>query len=428
MAAIAERAQLDPNRLPRAATYVRGGAVSDLTLEPGLVTARVAGRDDQQYDVRIRVRTFGEREWEQVLEALSEQAAHAAALLAGQLSAEVAERLGQAGLSLLPRPGEIGPRCTCPDEADPCKHAAAVCLLVAGALDDDPSVVLLLRGRGTAEVLAGIRSRRRLSADRPVPGPGPGSAPAPGSCSSSSEPGRPAPGGGPGSEPAPTARPSADPAPAPADPGLDAREILSNRDRPPIPPPPQPPRRPGRPAAWPFDPPGHLAGLRSELVALAADAAQRAWELAVGASPDAGLALDADADLARRAERVLGTPAFARLAVTSGVAERELARWALAWRHGRATGFSTLRGRWNPASDGEADVGHLIAPGRAALRDATGAQPVARGDRVTSGDRQLRLGQDYRWYPYRRLRGHWEPAGTPSADPAFAVARAWPVP
>ena len=38
----------------------------------------------------------------------------------------------------------------------------------------------------------------------------------------------------------------------------------------------------------------------------------------MGLSADAGLTLDHDADLARRAARALGTPAFAVLAVRSG--------------------------------------------------------------------------------------------------------------
>ena len=37
--------------------------------------------------------------------------------------------------------------CTCPDWATPCKHAAAVCYLMAEAFDDDPFLLLAFRGR-----------------------------------------------------------------------------------------------------------------------------------------------------------------------------------------------------------------------------------------------------------------------------------------
>jgi hypothetical protein len=101
----------------------------------------------------------------------------------------------------------------------------------------------------------------------------------------------------------------------------------------PIPAVPLPPRRPGAPAALPVDPPPWRSGLREDLVELAADAASPAWEMAVGLSADAGLSLDPDADLARRAARALGTPAFAALAARSGVGPRDLAGH---WPGGRA--------------------------------------------------------------------------------------------
>ena len=86
-----------------------------------------------------------------------------------------------------------------------------------------------------------------------------------------------------------------------------------------IPAPPLPPARPGQPAALPVDPPAWRAGLGGDLLELAADAAARAWEMAVGLSADAGLGLSADADLARRAARALGTPAFGPIAARSGI-------------------------------------------------------------------------------------------------------------
>src|SRR5919204_517435 len=89
--------------------------------------------------------------------------------------------------------------------------------------------------------------------------------------------------------------------PAPGDDGLEAyRGPLA-----PPPAPPLPPQRPGQPAVLPVDPPPG-AGLRSEdLMALAADAAARAFQLATGTG-DGGLSLDLEADLARRAAGLLG--------------------------------------------------------------------------------------------------------------------------
>jgi uncharacterized Zn finger protein len=407
LSAVEGRAQLDPNRLPRAKRYARSGAVADLRIGPGEVRATVAGRDNRPYEVRIRVRQFTDNEWRNVLEAIARQVVHAAALLEGDLPTDIGAAVEGTGLSLLPGPVEIGPRCTCPDDADPCKHSAAVCYLVADALDADPFVALLLRGRTREEVLAGLRARRRDEAERAgrlAPDDSHGEA------HPSTPPGPPEPEAAPGDAP---------------DPGLDARQVLAATAWGPIPNPPAPPRRPGRPVAWPVDPPAELAALRTDLIALATDAVHRAWELAVGAAPGAWLGVDADADLARRADRALGTPGFATLASRSGVTERELARWALAWRHGGPTGIEVLRRRWDPTTESEAGATHLLVAARSALGGpAAGAR--IRGDRVTAAGHQLRLGRDYRWYPYHRISGHWEPAGPAATQPDAAVALTWP--
>ena len=141
----------------------------------------------------------------------------------------------------------------------------------------------------------------------------------------------------------------------------------------------------------------------------------------MGLSADAGLSLGADADLARRAARALGTPAFGSLAARSGVGERDLARQALAWRQGGPAGLESLEAEWDPAAD-DPEAARLLPAARAALRAKTGAaRAVSQGNRVTAGRLQLRLGRDLRWYPYARSGDDWEPSGTPAADPARAL-------
>jgi hypothetical protein len=169
-----------------------------------------------------------------------------------------------------------------------------------------------------------------------------------------------------------------------------------------------------------MDPPAWRAGLRDDLLALAADAARRAWELAVGLTPDAGLSLDQDDDLARRADQAFGTPAFAALAAHSGISGQELARQALAWRYGAASGLEVLRDEWDPGTE-SAGAAELMKAARTALRDAAGAPARATGNRVTAGRLQLRLGRDLLWYPYARSADAWEPAGPPQPEPARAT-------
>jgi uncharacterized Zn finger protein len=398
--ALEQRARLDPDRLPRGRDYARSGTVGELTLAPGEARARVQGRKTEPYQVRIRVRRFTDHEWDRVLAAISARLGHAAALLDGELPPEIADDAAAAGLDLLPGGGELGPRCSCPDEADPCKHSAAACYLITDVLDADPFALFMLRGRTRDQVLGGIRARRRGVAS--------GRADMPGTAGDDAGAGTRAAGNG-SSQPA-------------GDEGVDARTAFgAAQPEGPVPAVPLPPRRPGAPAALPMDPPPWRSGLREDLVELAADAASRAWELAVGLSADAGLNLDPDTDLARRAARTLGTPAFAALAARCGVGERELVRQALAWRQGGTAGLESLRTEWDPAAD-DPDATRLLAAARAALRAKTGAARAAiQGNRVTADRLQLRLGRDLRWYPYARSDDEWEPSGAPEADPARAL-------
>jgi uncharacterized Zn finger protein len=374
--ALEQRARLDPNRLPRGRSYARGGTVGELSIVPGEVRAAVQGRRVRPYQVRVRVRVLEAGEWDRVLDAIAAQLGHAAALLDGELLPEVADDVRSAGTDLLPGPGELQPRCSCPDWADPCKHAAAVCYLVAGALDADPFSLLLLRGRRRDEVLAGLRTRRR-SAEVSLAAP--------------------------------------DRSASGTDPGVDARQAYQ-RSVPPVPAPPLPPRRPGQPSVLPVDPPPG-AGLRPEdLTALAADAASRALELATG-SGDGGLSLDLEADLARRAAGLLGTGhGLAELAASAGMPSRELLRWAVTWRHAGPGGLDALRTTWQPAATD-------LAEGRAALDRLPGRSAVrAWRNRLTRGRLQLRLGGDGLWYRFARSGGDWVLDGPPSPEPDTLLA------
>ena len=183
-----------------------------------------------------------------MLAAVAARAAHAAALLDGELAPEVADDARAAGVDLLPGPGEVGPRCSCPDWADPCKHSAAVCYLVADALDADPFTLLLVRGRSREEVLAGLRRARTAEVPAAI-GDGDDE------------------GEGDGGDPGVEARLAY------------ARGAAATPELPGVPP---PPRRPGRPAVLAVDPPAASGLRRDDLVELAADAARRAWELCTG--------------------------------------------------------------------------------------------------------------------------------------------------
>lgn len=110
-----------------------------------------------------------------------------------------------------------------------------------------------------------------------------------------------------------------------------------------------------------------------------------------------------------------------RLAAGSGRGREQLELAVRAWRIGGRAALAVLEEEW--AVEGEA-----LARARAAL-DAAWAQDErpalrARGNRwtVVGSAGQLRLGRDGRWWPYRKERGRWVPAGDAARDPATALA------
>ena len=157
----AMKAVTDPNRLGRGRSYARSGQVMALKVAAGLVTAKVQGSRPQPYDVRLALKPFTDAQWTAAEEALAAEALFLAALLAGEMPRDVEQAFQAAGLSLFPSdPGELETECSCPDWANPCKHAAATYYILAEAFDDDPFLVLAWRGRTREQLLARLRELR----------------------------------------------------------------------------------------------------------------------------------------------------------------------------------------------------------------------------------------------------------------------------
>ncbi len=271
--ALEQRAELDRNRLPRGRTYARTGAVGEIGVRAGAIMASVQGSRAKPYKVTVKVRTYSDQEWDITLAALASRVGHMAALLDGEMPPGVADDLATANIDLLPVAGELQPRCSCPDWANPCKHAAAVCYLVADTLDADPFLLFLMRGRGRDTLLAGLRARR-AAASAVANGDGrPGTRGRRGADAGGAD--------GPGTEEATVWAP---------DTGVTAREAwarwaaVTAQGAPPVPAIPLPPPKPGRPTVLAVDPPPGSGVTSASLLQLAADAAQRAWELAHGES------------------------------------------------------------------------------------------------------------------------------------------------
>jgi uncharacterized Zn finger protein len=153
-------------RLTRGRNYARAGQVLRLDVARGLVTATVQGSRPAPYGVSIGLAAFPDAVWSTVEHALAAEALGAAKLLAGELPPHVEDVFHAASAPLFPaRFADLAMRCSCPDQAVPCKHLAATCYLLAERFDADPFLILLWRGRSREALLSALRA---LRADGPA--------------------------------------------------------------------------------------------------------------------------------------------------------------------------------------------------------------------------------------------------------------------
>ena len=138
---------IDAARLARGKSYARKGQVVDIAIEPGLISASVQGTRKTPYQIRLGFKMIPQEAREMIIFRFRENAALAAKLLAGEMPDEIETLFKDAGAPLFPTREELRRfKCTCPDDATPCKHIIAVLLLLGEEIEDDPFLLLALRG------------------------------------------------------------------------------------------------------------------------------------------------------------------------------------------------------------------------------------------------------------------------------------------
>ena len=141
-------------RLSRGRSYARRGQVMSLDIQQGGVTAKVQGSRKRPYDVSITIQTISPQDWEHVQEAMAEQPIIAASLLSGRMPDNIEETFTAVGLSMFPnRRDDLETDCSCPDWSNPCKHVAAVYLLLGEEFDRDPFLIFRMRGMDREDLL-----------------------------------------------------------------------------------------------------------------------------------------------------------------------------------------------------------------------------------------------------------------------------------
>ncbi|MBQ0878104.1 SWF or SNF family helicase [Streptomyces sp. RT42] len=380
-----EDAAMDAAQVKTGRRLARAGAVGAVSVRPGRITAVVRDRDGTTHRADVLLERLSDAQWDRFLDLAIERSGHVAALLDHDMPPHLVEDAASAGIDLLPGLGDLEPECDC-GAWDHCGHTAALCYQVAGLLDQDPFVLLLMRGRAESAVLDALQSHGGARAEEVVPRPD----------------------------------------------GADAAEAYAVGDLlPPLPAPPGLREEPGTPlsldtgTAPPPDVDPEALGFLAHRAAaeahrLLAEALREGHDRqAVAAGPDASQ------DAVRLAAADPEPDVLGRLAEGSGRTPESLAAAVRAWRLGGPAALSVLEDEWTVEGD-------ALARARAALESAwdEDERPSLRARAnhwtVVGAPHQLRLDRDGRWWPYREEHGSWVPAGGAAQDPATALASAVP--
>ena len=398
-----EETSMDSGRLSRGRTYARRGAVGEITVTPGKISAKVHGSQPRPYTSSVHVRVLDDEQWDRLLDTVAAKAAHIAALLDHDMPQTLVDDAAKAHVLLLPADDELEPSCSCPDWGYPCKHAAALCYQIARILDADPFVLLLMRGRDENTIMAELHKRNnaRAAAEHAAAS----------------------------TEPAAASTPTQQQPQA----GTSAREAFADWRASSHSPLPLYERVALAAAPIVLGPSALAAGFDPpSLETVAAGAAAHAKALldtyldAPFEDPRLASTLVPELDAQRDAVRLLSgerrdVHVFARLVEALDIEPARLARGIIAWRYSGAAGFDVLEEPWTPPADELARSRTLLQAG---WSDETPPAPTTWRNRWTFAEHgaQLRYGRDGRWHPYHRRDGAWWPDGLPGHDPADVLA------
>ena len=125
-------------------TLLRHGCVLDLRITPGCITALISA--EELYEVELHINPLEGEQLETLSQVCSTRIDSLLALLEGNISPDVLQQLCHPDHGLLPTPQDWHMRCTCPDWAEPCPHAAAAIYAAGCMIDESPGLLFTLRG------------------------------------------------------------------------------------------------------------------------------------------------------------------------------------------------------------------------------------------------------------------------------------------
>ena len=181
LARTVEELTVDDAELADARRVARSGRLGATIVLAGMASAAVGSplssadpdpRHPGGHVAQVRVARLDDDAWRTFVTEAARESGSAAALEAGELPADLIERTDQAGVEVIPGPEAVETACDCRSWTDPCVHALAVLTQLVWAVEEDPWVLLLLRGRTREQLLAAIDAEVAGVRSGPAPGSG----------------------------------------------------------------------------------------------------------------------------------------------------------------------------------------------------------------------------------------------------------------
>lgn len=125
-------------------TLLRHGCVLDMRITPCSIAALISA--EELYEAELKLTPLNQEQLENLARCCTGHIDSLLSLLGGKLDSAVLEQLCHPETGLLPTPADWQMRCSCPDWADPCPHAAAAIYAAGCLIDADPALLFTLRG------------------------------------------------------------------------------------------------------------------------------------------------------------------------------------------------------------------------------------------------------------------------------------------
>lgn len=130
---------------------LRHGCVLDVRISRCAISALISA--DELYEVELKLTPLDDERMDALSAACAGHIDSLLALLEGKIDESVLQQLCHPDTGLLPSPADWHMRCTCPDWAEPCPHAAAAIYAAGCLIDAEPALLFTLRGVEPAALL-----------------------------------------------------------------------------------------------------------------------------------------------------------------------------------------------------------------------------------------------------------------------------------